>query len=135
MYLHYHNALSPSPNAHTVDGLPPMFVTQPPTNIAVSTTELQDVNGVLANLVLPCEATGIPMPTITWFREGTQLDPAFVMADGTLAINVTENEAMRTGTMYNCLATNVIGANSTTVASVKSLDVNVSIACKYVHEC
>ena len=90
----------------------------------------EDAGGVMANLVLPCPAAGTPTPSVAWFRDGTAIDSAFVLADGRLAINVTRNEAPRDGAAYYCVATNRIGPGNTTVASLRSLNIRVSHACE-----
>ena len=113
-----------------VNGEPPTFVVEPPAVKVVGLNVFKNVNGRMANLVLPCKAAGTPTPSISWFREGSHIDSAFVLADGRLAINVTRNEAPRDGAAYYCVATNRIGPGNTTVASLRSRDVRVSHACE-----
>ena len=116
---------------HTVNGVPPSFTLdgQPPGALVV---DLQQEVG--ANLVLPCGVTGTPAPNVTWFREGSLIDPISVMADGTLstrvAANEAENKASRDGTNYYCIATNEIGAGNSIVAALRSRDVNVTHSCE-----
>ena len=82
-------------------------------------------------LSLPCGVSGTPTPSVSWFREGIQIDSSFVMADGTLVIaNVTKDDVTRDGVVYYCVATNNIGPDSTTVASLRSNDVTVRLTCK-----
>ena len=111
---------------YIVSGVPPSFVTdgQPPEAVVV------DLRADGNNLVLPCGVTGTPTPSVSWFREGSLIDPTSVMADGTLSTRVTENEASHEGTSYYCVATNRIGPGNSTVASLRSRDVNVSHSCK-----
>ena len=109
----------------TVVGVPPSFTNDQPLATVV------DLQGVGNNLVLPCGATGTPTPTVSWFREGSQIDPASVTDNGTLAIRVTESGAAREGTSYYCVATNRIGPGNSIVAALRSRDVNVSHFCEF----
>ena len=71
--------------------------------------------------------TGIPRPTIRWFRgaqEITQLGITF--PNGTIWLNVNRGEkrgAALNGTLYHCTATNIFG-------TIRSRDINVTFACK-----
>ena len=103
---------------------------EPPEVKVVDLNTFEDVGGLIVNLVLPCAVTGTPTPTVAWFREGTQLDAASVMADGRLAMNVTMDQAAREGTTYYCMATNDIGPGDSTTATLRSRDVNVSHSCE-----
>ena len=111
---------------HFITGIPPSFTSdgQPPEAVVV------DLQGDGNKLVLQCGASGIPTPRVSWFREGSLIDPASVMANGTLAIRVTENEASREGTNYYCIATNRIGPGNSTIAALRSRNVNVSHSCE-----
>ena len=110
----------------TVTGVPPNFTTdgQPPEAVVV------DLQADGNNLVLPCGVTGAPTPSVSWFREGSLIDPTSVMADGTLSINVNETEAPREGTSFYCVATNRIGPGNSIVAALRSRDINVSHSCE-----
>ena len=90
----------------------------------------QEVNGVMVNLVLPCATSGTPMPTIAWFRGDEELDSGAVQPDGRLAINMTMTEASRHGTVYYCVATNMVGPDSRITASLRSRDVVVTHSCE-----
>ncbi len=107
-------------------GVPPSFIPdgEPPEAVIV---DLQQ-DGI--NLVLPCGMTGMPTPNVIWFREDVEIDSAFVMPNGTLAIRVAENEASREGTNYHCVGTNRIGRGNSIVATLRSRDVNVSHSCE-----
>ena len=107
-----------------------MFTTQPPATRVVDFDSFQEVNGVMVSLVLPCVATGMPAPTVAGFREGTKLSQDLVMADGTLATNATMDTATCQGTVYYCVATNHIGPDNSTTASLRSRDVNVTHSCE-----
>lgn len=136
-YMNFNTGHSFSPHihthSHTAVGTPPSFINEPPASVIVSTGQLQQpAPGVTANLVVPCGATGNPTPTITWFREDQLLDAALVLPDGTLAINVTEDDTRREGTIFRCVATNRIGENSTTVAALRSRNVNVTLTCEWL---
>ncbi len=88
-----------------------------------------------ANLVLPCGVTGMPTTSVSWFREGVEIDQTSVLANGTLSTRVTESEASREGTNYYCVATNRIGPGNSTVATLRSRNVSVSHSCEleYTH--
>ena len=124
------------PHTHTythktpVNGEPPSFTQETPATKVVEFDTFQEVNGAMVNLVLPCVATGTPAPTVAWFREETELDQASVADDGTLAINVTMETASRMGTVYYCVATNNIGPENSTTASLRSRNVNVTHTCE-----
>ena len=106
-------------------GEPPSFVPngEPPANFVVNT---QFGN----NLILPCWVAGTPAPSVSWFKEGSEIDAQFVMPDGTLTLRVTENEIPHQGIIYYCIATNRIGQGSLTIASLRSRDVNVTLSCE-----
>ena len=80
------------------------------------------------NLIMPCGVTGTMPITVSWFREGVEINSAS-MTNGTLSIRVTESEAPREGTNYFCVATNRIGPGLSIVAALRSRDVNVSHSC------
>ena len=82
----------------------------------VSSDVFSTEGSLTGNLVLPCSVTGTPTPTVRWFRieedrAETQLDAVFITGrNNSLVLNVTEGvEATRTGLIYYCLATNIIG--------------------------
>ncbi len=58
--------------------------------------------------------------------QGEELDSASVGADGRLAINVSMSEAVCEGTNYFCVTTNRIGPGNSTVAALRSRDINVT---------
>ena len=103
---------------------------EPPAEKVVILDTFQDVNGLMFNLVLPCATSGTPKPIITWFRGEEELDSGAVQTDGRLAINVTANEAARDSTVYYCVATNMVGPDSSTTARLRSRDVIVTHACE-----
>ena len=105
--------------AHMLIGVPPNFTKngEPPANIAVFP------NGA----ILPCGVTGTPDPSVTWYRENRPVDQIDILNDGSLQIN--QNKLTREGIVFYCVARNVIGRNNYT-ASLRSSDVNVSIACE-----
>ncbi len=86
----------------------------------------------MANLVLPCGVTGDPTPTVSWHRGNTVLPAESVTSDGSLAMNVTEDvDASRSGVLYHCEASNVLGGNgSGSPAVLRSRDVNVTYTCE-----
>ncbi len=67
---------------------------------------------------------------MSWYREGSAINSMFVLANGTLAIRVTESELSRQGALYYCMATNRIGQTNSTIAALRSRNVNVSLFCK-----
>ena len=90
--------------------------------VVVSSDVFTTVNGVRANLALPCSAQGRPTPSIKWFREDIGISYKFINSDGTLVLNVTFNsEASREGKRYYCTATNSIGSSTYTARSNTSL--------------
>ena len=106
----------------------PNIAPQPPR------TKLVDFQQSGDNLVLRCEATGIPTPSVSWFREGTST-PVMVNSN-TLSIRINEseaeNEASREGTNYYCVATNIIGSGNFK-AVLRSRNVRVSHICTCIH--
>ena len=98
-----------------VVGVPPK-ITSKQGDMIVSSDVLVDG----ANLVLSCEATGDPTPTIAWFMDGRPV-PA----------NVTDGfGATRAGTTYYCTATNSIGPGNSLPATVRSRDIIVTYTCE-----
>ena len=126
----------PPPSKHTVLGTPPAFDHDgEPMDTVVSSDVFSSLTG---NLVLPCSVTGTPTPTVRWFRieeDGTetQLDAAFITGrSNSLVLNVTEGvEATRTGLIYYCLATNMIGPEGSEYEAIlRSRNANVTYTCK-----
>ena len=112
-----------------VSGDPPRFLSQPPSEVLVSSTSFTTFGSITANLVILCNVTGTPTPTVTWYREGNQIGLDSVI-NYTLVVNVTEGDgASRTGVRYHCQATNRIGGNNS-IATVKSLTTFVIHKCK-----
>ena len=113
----------------SVSGAPPSFTPdgEPPGTFMV------DLEAAGNNLVLPCGVTGTPTPIVSWFREGTRIDPASVMANGTLSMRVTAEDgaAPREGANYYCIATNMIGPGNSITAALRSRNVNVSRICEF----
>ena len=100
--------------------------------MVVSSDVFTTVNGVTANLVLPCNATGDPFPFFKWFREDTAIEARFFTRDGTLATNVSNTsyiEASREGVRYHCTATTNIGVFPF-IATTRSKDYHVFYTCK-----
>ena len=65
------------------------------------------------NASLPCSASGIPKPTITWYKNGQALDSANYDADsGMLTLN---NIHFADQGVYKCEARNFLGFDSATV--------------------
>ncbi len=109
-------------------------------------SEQQDVvvfktnaDGLNADLVLQCDVTGMPTPTVTWYRRDVVadnvVDASNVLSDGTLLIvNITEGEfASTAGVVYHCEATNTIGEPEF-IATIRSRDITVHYACKqFIH--
>ena len=131
-----------------MDGEPPesvvivLSVEEPP-----SEEDVDSENDGGPNLVLPCSTTGTPPPLVTWFRKqaaidaipgdtspqsmATQIDPEYVDANGTLAIDIrNETEAARNGIVYFCVASNWIGPDNSILAALRSRDVRVSHSCE-----
>ena len=107
-------------------------MTEPQDVVVSSELPLMTSGDLSGNLVLPCTVSGTPPPTITWYRDDMPIDSSFVSSTGSLVLNVTEGgvEASRTGVIYYCLASNMIGQGGYT-ASLRSRDVNVTYTCKY----
>ncbi|KAM6400073.1 hemicentin-2 [Rhynochetos jubatus] len=83
--------------------VPPEFVQESgsTTNVSVS------LHGAL---MLTCEATGIPLPTVTWFWDGSPITPSEHMhvLSGGWMLRLTRARA-QDGGHYSCLASNVAG--------------------------
>ena len=104
-----------------------------PQDTVVSSSVFRIHGNVKANLILPCSVTGNPPPTVTWYRRDIMLGSEFVLSDGTLALNVTEEGgiyATRDGVLYHCRASNKIGPHNFT-ATIRSRDVNVTYTCEH----
>ena len=102
-----------------------------PPDRAIISDMLESLGDQRGNLIIPCEVTGTPTPTVKWFREGRELTGNFtVTTNGTLVAVVPYNDmAFRTGVLLHCEATNVFGANNST-ATLRSRNVRVSYSCK-----
>ena len=113
-------------------GEPPQFMLMP-SEVSILPTVFNTFGNRVANLIIVCNVTGTPTPRITWFMGDNQVNEYFV--DGnTLFMNVTEKN-MTTFDLevrYHCIATNMIGPNSSIIAAVRSLDVFVRLQCKLV---
>ena len=105
----------------TVTGIPPRF-RQEPEDIVVFG---RDAAGGRASLTLNCMISGVPSPTIAWYRAGTRLSEDFVLTNGSLHIvEITEGrDATRGGVSYHCTANNTFG-------TIRSRAANVSYACE-----
>lgn len=125
-----------APFSPIVTGEAPRFLSQT-TEVVVDSTSFTNFNGDSVNLIIHCDVTGTPTPSVTWFREGKQIDQTFVTGF-TLAMNVTENvEASRSGVPHHCIATNRVGTNNSITATVRSLTTFVRYYCKlhdFVHD-
>ncbi|XP_065551612.1 hemicentin-2 [Lathamus discolor] len=81
--------------------VPPEFIQGSTTNTSVS---------LQGSLTLTCEATGVPLPTVTWSRDGSPITPSehtHVLSGGWL-LRLTRARA-QDGGHYSCLASNVAG--------------------------
>lgn len=119
----------------SVNGEPPKFLSMPREVAVCSTVFYAVANEVQANLVILCNVSGNPTPTVTWFREdeeeGNQIDATLVIGL-TLAMNVTEDvEASRSGVSYYCIATNKIGPSNSITATVRSQNVLARYKCEF----
>ena len=114
----------PSFLTHTppVVGNPPVFTEVP------EDTHVFEMGGNPVTLILPCNASGSPTPTIAWFRNGTPVDAMFI--NDTLRSLVVENVmndgeyASGNGVPYYCTATNAFG-------TIRSPTVRAFYSCKY----
>ncbi len=95
-----------------------------------------NADGSNANLVLQCDVTGMPPPTVTWYRGDVPVDASNVLSNGALLIvNITEGEfASTAGVVYHCEATNTIGEPEF-IATIRSRDITVHYACKQFMHC
>ena len=89
----------------------------------------RDAAGNKVSLTLNCNASGDPLPTIAWYREGTRLNNELVLANGSLLIvNITEGvDATQGGVSYYCTANNTFGI-------IHSRPANISYACELREE-
>ena len=70
-----------------------------------------------SSVILPCEAAGVPFPEVTWYRDGTPLDPRTDpnlerLVSGSLRIKTVRE--VDSGT-YRCVAFNQAGHDYRTV--------------------
>ena len=97
--------------------------------------------------VLTCEAGGDPLPTVSWYRGNTLLDPdsndnLMVTTSGgspimsTLEIKIIEVgvDASRDGVDYHCLVENTFGTIQSRTAKVSlSCEFNIYISVHHLH--
>lgn len=66
---------------------------------------------------LPCNAQGMPLPVITWSKDGSAMLVDGVQhissPDGTLSIN---QAVLSDAGIYTCVATNIAGSDETEIA-------------------
>ena len=111
-------------------GEPPSFMNEP-VDSWVHSSVVHSIVGINANLILNCTVSGRPTPSITWYREEAEVTNGNITDDGTLVLNVTEGvDATRSGLLYHCEATNIIGRNGTITTTIRSRDANVTYACE-----
>ena len=105
----------------TVTGIPPRFWQEPQDIVVFG----RDAAGGRASLTLNCMTSGVPSPTIAWYRAGTRLSEDFVLTNGSLHIvEITEGrDATRGGVSYHCTANNTFG-------TIRSRAAIVSYACE-----
>ena len=103
----------------------------------VITSQQEDmVVSSAAILVLRCDATGDPPPTIAWFMDGDQVSATFVMSDGRLVRNVRDGDgASQAGIIYYCTATNTIGQSLSATARSRDIVVTYTCECGGCWEC
>uniref|UniRef100_UPI0035900F1F hemicentin-1 n=1 Tax=Myxine glutinosa TaxID=7769 RepID=UPI0035900F1F len=78
-----------------------------------------------SRLVLHCEATGLPEPQLTWFKEGKQLTGMSISTNGRLVItNVRDQDGGR----YTCKARNKAGEHSRHYDVIVLVPPSVSVA-------
>lgn len=119
------------PHSHPflVSGEPPKLLLMP-SEVTVSSTMFYPIDGTQANLIILCNVTGRPTPTVTWFREGNLIDDSYV-SGLTLFLNVTEDvKDFQPGVRYHCLATNRIGPSNSIEATVRSRNILVRHKCE-----
>ncbi len=90
-----------------------------------------NADGSNSDLSLQCDVTGIPTPTVTWYRGDDVVGADFMLSNGTFLIqNITEGDyASTAGVIYRCEATNTIGEPGF-IATIRSRDITVYYACK-----
>ncbi|XP_054077069.1 hemicentin-2 isoform X2 [Rissa tridactyla] len=98
------NAAGSSSKEHRLEvHVPPAFVQGSglTTNVSVS------LHGALT---LTCEATGVPLPTVTWSRDGSPVTPSkhMLVLSGGWMLRLSHAQA-QDGGHYSCLASNVAG--------------------------
>ncbi len=118
-------------NLILVIGTPPTFSDIKPQDMIVSSLVFTTtMDGVKANLILPCGVTGDPTPIVTWYRGDTVLPSQSTTSDGSLVMNVSEGvDASQDGVLYHCEASSVLGGNGSPTV-LRSRDVNVTYTCE-----
>ena len=134
-------------------GFPPVFLSQPKDIIAENL--LKTYRGIQAHIIITCNVTGTPTPTITWYRRGIEINIIFrdghslvrlqapnepvvlligLVDDMSLYLNLTAQVDSRETEYFHCLATNTLG--ETITAAARSRDVSVTfvskLTCMYV---
>lgn len=124
-------------------GYPPAFLSQPEDIMAESL--LKTYRGIKAHIIITCNVTGTPTPTITWYRRDSEIisDDTYqvmllapnaelslvgLVSDVSLYLNMTTEVDSREIEILHCIATNMLG--ETIVAAARSRDVSVTFTSK-----
>ena len=104
-----------------------------PKDAVVHSSVFFKIRETTANLILHCGTIGSPKPLISWFTGDINItSQGIVLSNGTLGFNVTLGiHVIRRGLFYHCRATNMIGQQSATRATVRSRNANVTYACMF----
>ena len=78
-------------------------------------TSLQDITKLQGEAVTyKCQATGNPLPTLIWLKDGKVISSLKYSSAGGLSILHLVNLTVSNGGKYTCLASNVVGNTTTT---------------------
>lgn len=133
----------------TYIGYPPIFLSQPEDITAESL--YKTYRGIKAQIIITCNVTGSPTPSITWYRRDREIigngntsvmlrapDEEVISLVGlvyntSLYLNMTMQVTIRETELFHCLATNMLG--ETVTAAARSRDVSVTFAGEFIVQC
>ena len=77
------------------------------------------------NITLHCNATGNPLPTLSWTKDGSEIsnNPRISFSEDKNQLTITKAERVDSGA-YRCVASNSLGSNTSDAAVV-------NVQCKY----
>ena len=101
---------------------PPTFNSQQKDQVVYDSV-YYDFGGYIVNLILHCNVTGKPKPSVRWFKGSSDIgNHGVLLSNGSIGLNIRESSGE---TYYHCKATNKISKSAS--ATIRSRDIKVSI--------